>query len=130
MLFQSVRLRQAFELQCGWTLAQPGDCARFAGEAALSNLAPTDEALVWNLMLRRGQASAQVRVSAGERLRMDSRRHTLVWLLQGQYVVTTEDGAELMALDLDDGLHGQPGGQAWQIQPASPDARLLVTEIA
>lgn len=125
-----VHLRQAFELQCGWTLSQPGDCARFAGEELLDNLAPADEALVWNLMVARGQARAQVRISAHEALRVDTRQHTLVWLLQGQYVVMTEDCTELTALGSDEGLHGHPGGQGWQLRPASADARLLVTEIS
>lgn len=113
-----------------WSLLQPGDNAQFAGELTLDNLAPQTEALVWNVMLLRGQVDAQVEVSAHALLHLAVDRHNLVWLLQGAYVVMTEDGNEVMSLKAGEGLQSSPGGPPWRLRPTSPDARLLLTTIS
>lgn len=122
-----------------WPLSAPGDMACFAGEWPMDNASPEREALIWNVMSRRGQVHAEVTVgpsvassaaaSADEVIALSDRGHTLVWVLQGRFSVLTSDGHELVALDADEGLHSQGRHGALRLVPDTAQARLVHTHL-
>jgi hypothetical protein len=124
-----LQLRQLDGAVRQWRLEQAGDLACYAGEQVLDNLAPDTAVLVWNLMVRRGQADGRVDISADAPLCAAGDRHTLAWVLRGAYVVRRAGGSDLTLLEAGEGLHGSPQGQGWQLVPASPGARLLLTTV-
>ncbi|MEK8086552.1 HutD family protein [Aquabacterium sp. A3] len=109
-----------------WCLNQPGDEARFAGEWALSNARPEHEAMLWNVMVRRGAAQAQVRCVADQDWTAPGEGIGLVWVLAGCFELA---GAGQAPLRVGDGLWLPPGEVGVVLRPASSDARLLVTTV-
>lgn len=114
-----------------WPLSAPGDVACFAGEWPMDNAPPDREALIWNVMSRRGQVHAEVTVgpSAGEGIALCDTGHTLVWVLQGRFTVLTPSGDELVALDADEGLHSHGGHGGLRLVADTPQARLVCTRL-
>ena len=114
-----------------WPLSAPGDAARFAGEWPMDNTPPEREALIWNVMSRRGQVHAEVTVgpSAGEGIALCDTGHTLVWVLQGRFTVLTAEGHERLTLDADEGLHSHGRHGALRLVPDTAHARLVHTQL-
>ena len=122
-----------------WPLSTPGDMACFAGEWPMDNAPPDHEALIWNVMSRRGHVHAEVTVgpspaspaasSVDEGIALSETGHTLVWVLQGRFTVFTPSGDELVALDADEGLHSRGGHGALRLVPDTPQARLVCTRL-
>lgn len=122
-----------------WPLSTPGDMARFPGEWPMDNTPPDHEALIWNVMSRRGRVHAEVTVcpsaassvaaSADEGIALSDRGHTLVWVLHGRFTLLTSDGQELVALDADEGLHSQGRHGALRLVPDTAQARLVRTHL-
>lgn len=123
-----------------WPLSTPGDLACFAGEWPMDNAPPAHEALVWNVMARRGQVRAEVQVLCGtawggedgQDRAMPRPDHTLLWVLQGGFHALTPAGQTLFTLDADEGLHAQghaarPG--ALRLLPDTPEATLVCTRL-
>lgn len=112
-----------------WALDAPGDLARFPGEWQLQNSAPTTDTMIWNVMTRRGAAHAEVQVFAGQDVPLPGDGHALVWVLQGSFRVVSPAGDELFCLEGDEGLHRRPAPCGLMLLPASPDARLVRTQL-
>ncbi|MEO8297139.1 MAG: HutD family protein [Burkholderiales bacterium] len=115
-----------------WTLQVPGDQARFPGEWALSNTAPETDALIWNLMVRRGQAAAELVVQHRAPVELPDDGDSFTWVMRGRYRLVAPDGADRGSLDEGEGLHSrktQDVQGCWTLNPASPDACLLRTHI-
>lgn len=118
-----------------WCLSQLGDEARFAGEWALSNAQPEREALLWNVMVRRGVAHAQVCCVADQDWTAPSEGISLVWVLGGCYALACAPEGWPDTLRAGDGLWVPPGEAGVVLRPVSGGAgdasaaRLLVTTI-
>jgi environmental stress-induced protein Ves len=112
-----------------WNLAAPGDMACFAGEWSLENAPPKSEARIWNVMMRRGHACADVQVIAGRTVALSGDGHALAWVLQGSFRATSPTGEELFLLEADEGLHRRPAPRALVLLPTSSDARLVRTQL-
>ena len=112
-----------------WCLQQPGDQARFAGEWALSNARPEHEAMLWNVMVRRGAAQAQVRCVADQDWTAPGEGISLVWVLGGSHELVVAPGDVQGPLRVGDGWVLTPDEAGAVLRPASSDARLLVTTI-
>jgi environmental stress-induced protein Ves len=112
-----------------WHLGTPGDIACFAGEWSLENAPPESEARIWNVMVRRAHARADVQVFAGQDVPLLGDGHALVWVLQGSFRVVSPAGDELFHLEADEGLHRPPAPCGLVLLPASSDARLVRTQL-
>ena len=113
-----------------WALTQPGDVAHFAGEAALHNEAPEQEALFWNVMARRDRVQARVLVMQDvmSPFALPTHGECLVWVLQGGLVVHNAAGLAVTSLDAHDGLHGHPGAAGITLVPTSSQVKLVLTQ--
>lgn len=112
-----------------WILERAGDNARFPGENTLENLVPGVDTLVWNVMVRRGGAKAEVVTSTNRAVALTGDGHELVWVLQGCYALKSATGVEMAALGMGQGLYGCAGSHGASLVPATPNARLLFTRI-
>jgi len=118
-----------------WALDAPGKLACFPGEAALENTQPDTAALIWNVMVRRGDIAADVRLHTDEPIALPAHSHALVWVVQGAFLLSDASGQALCTLDADEGLHQRPIGPqasatALSLRPMSPRARLLCTRLS
>lgn len=112
-----------------WPLNVPGDLAHFAGETPMDNAPPEHEALIWNVMARRGHVRAQVHVHQGLPLTVPATGHSLIWVLHGTFLVRTAEGHDLFLLAADEGLHHPGPSAGLTLEPASPEARLVCTHL-
>lgn len=112
-----------------WPLTTPGDLVRFAGEAPMENAAPEREALIWNVMARRGSEQAEVLVYLGQRVTLPPTGHSLIWVLHGSFHVVTGSGRELFMLAADEGLHQSGAQPGLVLVPSTPDAALVRTHL-
>jgi environmental stress-induced protein Ves len=118
--------------QQDWALQVPGDQARFPGEWPLANTTPETDALIWNLMVRRGEASAELVVQHAVPVELPGDGDTFTWVMRGRYRLAAPDGADHGPLDGGEGLHSRKARDVWgrwTLNPASPDACLLRTHI-
>jgi environmental stress-induced protein Ves len=118
-----------------WALAMPGDQAAFQGEWPLANLQPEGRAHIWNVMVRRGEVTADVRLHAGEPMALPASAHALAWVIEGTFLVSDASGQALCTLEADEGLHQHPirpqaPSAALSLQPVTRHARLLCTRLS
>lgn len=116
-----------------WPLRMPGDRACFPGELALANTAPEREALIWNVMTRRGQARAEVDTHGEGTVSLDADVDTLIWVVSGRYALRDAQGRELCLLGEAEGLHRPPVSKpaaTLTLVAATPDAALIRTRLA
>lgn len=110
-----------------WPLSTIGDMACFPGETAISNTEPGQPALIWNVMVCRGEVETSVGCIHGQPWAMPDGGHSLVWVLRGQYEWHAQSLPSGLLLEDGEGLHWQGYGAGPTLSPTSTDACLLYT---
>ena len=131
VMLRGGRLRLQGEGQ-SWTFDGPGSLVRFAGEFALYCEAPDRPTLLWNVMVRRGQAQARLVPLRGVEAELaadgTAAPEALALVLQGRFDVRAP-GLDGFSLGPGDGLQRQGALPALHLRPAAPSSLLLITEL-
>ena len=90
----------------------------------LADAASTD----FNVMTRKGRAWAQVQSVSVETTLAQS-LHGLVFAVFGNWRITPASSTDPRTLQAGEGLWWADANQSWQLQPLSPDARLLAVSL-
>lgn len=111
-----------------WRFDGPGSFAQFPGELALQCEAPQQPTQLWNVMVRRGQAQADLLIVEDETVSLPSAPDLLLLVLRGRFELNMR-GTEPLVLAQGQGLHLQDLVAAGQLAPSEPNSLLLVTAL-
>jgi environmental stress-induced protein Ves len=105
-----------------------GSLVRFPGEWALHCSEPQGETHLLNIMVRRGQARAQVQVAGSTALALQPGGTQVLVALRGSYGLRSASGAS-HTLQAHHGVHWQALDETWQAEPLGADAALVCCTI-
>ena len=111
-----------------WCFDGPGSFAQFPGELALQCEAPELPTQLWNVMVRRGQAQADLLIVEEETVPLPLAPDLLVLVLRGRFELT-RFGAEPLVLADGEGLHLQGLVAPAHLVPSEANSLLLVTAL-
>lgn len=106
----------------------PGSYAQFPGELALHCEAPERPTQLWNVMVRRGQAQADLLIAEEDTVPLPCAPDLLVLVLRGRFELT-RSGAEPLILADAEGLHLQGLAAPGCLVPCEAGGLLLVTAL-
>ena len=127
VMVRGAGLRLAGEGQA-WHFEGPGAYAQFPGELALACDAPRVPTQLWNVMVRRGRAQADLLIAEGETVALPQAPDVLVLVLRGHFQAHGADTGSL-TLDTGEGLHLHGPLAPTRLTPTAPDGLLLVTAL-
>lgn len=111
-----------------WRFDGPGSFAQFPGELALQCEAPQQPTQLWNVMVRRGQAQADLLIVEQDTVPLPFAPDLLLLVLRGRFELT-RSGTEPLVLAAGEGLHLQDLVAAGQLAPSEANSLLLVTAL-
>ncbi|PRD70125.1 hypothetical protein C6P61_03055 [Malikia spinosa] len=111
-----------------WHFDGPGSFAQFPGELALQCAAPQQPTQLWNVMVRRGQAQADLLIVEDDTVPLPSAPDLLLLVLRGRFELT-RSGTEPLVLAEGEGLHLQDLVAPGQLTPSEANSLLLVTAL-
>jgi len=111
-----------------WHFAGPGSFVQFPGELALQCSEPGVPTQLWNVMVRRAQAQADLLIAEDEVVDLPHAPDVLVLVLRGRFERVLP-GAKALALAAGEGLHLQGLDAPGQMVPCEANSLLLVTAL-
>ncbi|OGB71291.1 MAG: hypothetical protein A2486_09865 [Burkholderiales bacterium RIFOXYC12_FULL_65_23] len=111
-----------------WHFDGPGSFAQFPGELALQCAAPEQPTQLWNVMVRRGQAQADLLIVEQDTVPLPCAPDLLLLVLRGRFELT-RSGTEPLVLAEGEGLHLQDQVAPGHLAPSEPNSLLLVTAL-
>lgn len=106
----------------------PGSFAQFPGELPLQCEAPERPTQLWNVMVRRGQAQADLLIVEEETVPLPFAPDLLVLVLRGRFELTMS-GTEPLVLADGEGLHLQGLVAPAHLAPSEAHSLLLITAL-
>ena len=106
----------------------PGSFAQFPGELALQCDAPELPTQLWNVMVRRGQAQADLLIVEDETVPLPFAPDLLLLVLRGRFALTLS-GTEPLVLATGEGLHLKGLVAPAYLAPSQANSLLLVTAL-
>lgn len=111
-----------------WHFDGPGSFAQFPGELALQCAAPELPTQLWNVMVRRGQAQADLLIVEQDTVSLPCAPDLLLLVLRGRFALT-RPGTEPLVLAEGEGLHLQDLVASGHLTPSEANSLLLVTAL-
>lgn len=112
-----------------WALWQVGDQARYPGELPMHSSRPAQPARIWNVMTRRGHATADVTLHREGPLALPADGHVLLWVIDGECELMGDTLPMGLTLHADEGLSGAHAMHGLQGQLHGANARCLLTHL-
>jgi hypothetical protein len=108
-----------------WQLEGPGSFAQFPGELALRCSEPGEPTQLWNVMVRRGQAEADLFIAENQTVDLPLAPDVLVLVLRGRFELAIS-GSEPLILGAGEGVHLQDLVETMQLSHCEANSQLIV----
>lgn len=109
-----------------WNLDSLGSIAQFPGELAFRGDALEVPVQLWNVMVRRGQAQADLLLVEDETVQIPSAPHVLILVLRGRFELSLSEAGPIILAD-GEGLHLQGRAATGYLAPREANSLLLIT---